>query len=53
MSSPAQSTDMDLADVFAYVEAHHQEFLDRLLAYVRMPSISAHGVGMAEVAEHT
>jgi len=52
MSSSGQPTDIDLTDVFAYVEAHRQEFLDRLLAYVRMPSISAHGVGMAEVAEH-
>jgi acetylornithine deacetylase/succinyl-diaminopimelate desuccinylase-like protein len=42
----------DLADVFAYVDAHRQEFLDRLIDYVRRPSISAHGLGIAEVAEY-
>ncbi len=52
MSTTSQPNDIDLADVFAYVDQHRQEFLDRLLEYVRMPSISAHGVGMAEVAEH-
>lgn len=41
----------DLADLFAYVEQHRQEFIDRLIDYVRRPSISAHGLGMAEVAE--
>lgn len=43
----------DLSDVFAYVDAHQQEFLDRLIAYLRMPSISAHGLGIAEVAQYT
>jgi len=42
----------DLSDVFAYVDAHQQEFLDRLIAYLRMPSISAHGLGIAEVAQY-
>ncbi len=42
----------DLSDVFAYVDAHRQEFLDRLIAYLRMPSISAHGLGIAEVAQY-
>ena len=41
----------DLARVFAYVDAHQQEFIDRLLAYVARPSISAHGVGIRETAE--
>src|SRR5437660_1527418 len=41
-----------LADVFEYVEAQRQRSIDRLLEYVRMPSISAHGVGIGEVAEH-
>src|SRR5262249_34237900 len=40
----------DLADVYAYVDARRQQFIDRLLDYVRRPSISAHGLGMAEVA---
>jgi acetylornithine deacetylase/succinyl-diaminopimelate desuccinylase-like protein len=42
----------DLRDVFAYVDAHRQAFLDRLVEYVRMPSISAYGEGIAEVAGH-
>lgn len=37
--------------VFAYIDAQRQSFIDRLLDYVRRPSISAHGVGMAEVAD--
>jgi hypothetical protein len=39
-----------LTPVFAYIDAHRQSFLDQLLDYLRMPSISAHGVGMASVA---
>ena len=42
----------DLTDVFAYIDAHRQEYLDRLFAYLRQPSISAHGLGIAETAEH-
>lgn len=41
-----------LDDVFTYIDAHRQQFLDRLFDYLRMPSISAYGTGMAEVAEH-
>ncbi len=40
----------DLARVLDYVEAHRQAFIDRLLAYVARPSISAHGVGIEETA---
>jgi acetylornithine deacetylase/succinyl-diaminopimelate desuccinylase-like protein len=40
----------DLSDIFAHVDAQRQPFLDRLFAYLRMPSISAHGTGIAEVA---
>ena len=40
-----------LAQVLAYVDAHGQEFIDRLLAYVSQPSISAHGVGIRETAD--
>lgn len=40
----------DLTDIFAHVDAQRQPFLDRLFAYLRMPSISAHGIGIAEVA---
>jgi len=42
----------DLADVFAYVDAHEGAFLDRLTAYLRQPGISAQGVGIAETAAH-
>ena len=46
-----ESSPPDLARVFAYVDAHQQEFIDRLLAYVARPSISAHGVGIRETAD--
>ena len=39
-----------LMPVFAYIDARRQAFLDQLLDYLRMPSISAHGVGIASVA---
>src|SRR5438270_2558943 len=42
----------DLSDVFAYVDEHQQDFLDRLIDYVKRPSISAHGLGIAEVAQY-
>jgi len=48
----AQGGNLDLADVFAYVDEHREEFVDQLIDYVRRPSISAHGVGIAEVAEY-
>ena len=41
-----------LEGVFAHIDAHRDEYLQRLIDYVRMPSISAHGLGIAEVAEH-
>jgi acetylornithine deacetylase/succinyl-diaminopimelate desuccinylase-like protein len=37
--------------VFDYLAAHQQSALDRLFAYLRMPSISAHGTGMQQVAD--
>src|SRR5687768_4991332 len=42
---------MALAETFAYVDARRQAFIERLFAYLRMPSISAHGSGIAENAE--
>ena len=42
----------EMADVFAHVDAHRQDFLDRLFAYLRQPSISAHGLGIASVARY-
>jgi len=41
----------ELGGVFGYVDAHREVFIERLIDYVRRPSISAHGVGIAEVAE--
>lgn len=38
-----------LAAVFAHIEANRSAFLDRLLAYLRHPSISAQNIGIAEV----
>lgn len=46
---PFQTTP-DLSDVFAYIDAHRQQFLERLIDYVRRPSISAQGTGIGEVA---
>ncbi len=42
----------DLTAIFAHIDAHRQDYLDRLFAYLRQPSISAHGLGIAETAEH-
>jgi acetylornithine deacetylase/succinyl-diaminopimelate desuccinylase-like protein len=42
----------DLGAVFAHVDAHREEFLDRLAAWVRVPSVSATGQGMPEAAGH-
>lgn len=40
-----------LTNLFAYIDAHRQPFLDRLIEYLRMPSISAEGIGIADVAD--
>jgi acetylornithine deacetylase/succinyl-diaminopimelate desuccinylase-like protein len=50
VSSPAAQR--NLSEVFAYVDAHRQDYLERLIDYVRRPSISAHGEGIAEVAAY-
>ena len=39
-----------LDNVFAHIDQSRPAYLDRLLAYLRMPSISAHGTGIAENA---
>lgn len=41
-----------LDDVFAYIDARREEYLGRLSEYLRRPSISAHGEGIAAVAEY-
>lgn len=42
----------NLAPLFAHVDAHRAEFLARLIDYVRRPSISAYGEGIAETADY-
>ena len=52
MNTPSPRPTPDLSDVFAYVDAHRQEFLERLIEYVRRPSISAYGEGIDVVADY-
>ncbi len=42
--------DSDLQKVFDHVEASRDEFITRVMDYVRHPSISAHNLGIREVA---
>jgi acetylornithine deacetylase/succinyl-diaminopimelate desuccinylase-like protein len=42
---------VDLTAVFEYIKTHQDEFIQRLIDYVSMPSISAHGIGIGEVAD--
>jgi acetylornithine deacetylase/succinyl-diaminopimelate desuccinylase-like protein len=37
---------------FDHIDAHADGYLDRLIDYLRRPSISAHGEGMGEVADY-
>ena len=41
---------MDHSAIYASIESRRDEYVARLIDYVRRPSISAHGLGMAEVA---
>src|SRR5438874_10157077 len=52
MVTPLSQNVPDLTDVFAYIDDHREEFLARLFDYLRRPSISAHGVGIGEVAAY-
>jgi acetylornithine deacetylase/succinyl-diaminopimelate desuccinylase-like protein len=40
-----------MRDVYAYIDAHQDEFIADLQALVRQPSISAQNVGLRECAE--
>jgi acetylornithine deacetylase/succinyl-diaminopimelate desuccinylase-like protein len=40
-----------LSDVFSHIDAERESFLRRLIDYVRHPSISAHNIGIREVAD--
>ncbi len=42
----------DLSAVFAYIEQQRARYLERLIDYVRRPSISAYGEGIGEVAAY-
>jgi acetylornithine deacetylase/succinyl-diaminopimelate desuccinylase-like protein len=44
-------TQSNLEGIFAYIDARQQEYLARLIDYVHRPSISAHGVGIAETGQ--
>ena len=52
MSASSSDSALNLTPVFAYIDQHRQEFLDRLIDYVRRPSISAYGEGIGEVADY-
>lgn len=52
MTHISAQSQLDLSDVFAYVDDQRDAFLARLIDYVRRPSISAHGIGMGEVATY-
>jgi acetylornithine deacetylase/succinyl-diaminopimelate desuccinylase-like protein len=52
MAASPSDGPLNLADVFSYIDEHRQDFLDRLIDYVRRPSISAYGQGIGEVAEY-
>lgn len=41
---------LNLDDVFAYITAHREQNLARLIDYLSRPSISAHGQGITQVA---
>lgn len=41
---------MSLERIFAHIDAHRESHLERVMDYVRHPSISAHDVGIADVA---
>ena len=40
-----------LDQVFAHIEANSESFIQRVMDYVRHPSISAQNIGIREVAE--
>jgi acetylornithine deacetylase/succinyl-diaminopimelate desuccinylase-like protein len=46
------TTEAALAPLFQYIDEQRPVFLARLFDYLRMPSISAYGEGMAEVAAY-
>lgn len=51
MTLSSHHTGAELSRVFGHIEANKDEFVNRLLDYLRHPSISAHNIGIAEVAQ--
>jgi acetylornithine deacetylase/succinyl-diaminopimelate desuccinylase-like protein len=45
------ANETELSEVFDYIEAHRQDSVQRLIEYVRHPSISAWNQGIAKVAD--
>ncbi|MFN8439249.1 MAG: M20/M25/M40 family metallo-hydrolase [Caldilineaceae bacterium] len=43
-------TNSQLSTIFDHIDRSRQSFIDRLIDYVRQPSISAQGIGIGEVA---
>ena len=43
---------MSLTPLYTYVDQNRETFINRLIDYVRRPSISAYGEGMGEVADY-
>jgi len=40
-----------LPPVFSHIESNQESYIQRLIDYVRHPSISAHDIGIREVSE--
>lgn len=51
MTVPTPDT-LHIADILAYIDERRDEYLARLIDYVRRPSISAYGEGIADVAAY-
>ena len=51
-TSSSRHTAPDLSHISAHIDSHRQQFLDRLIDYVRRPSISAYGEGIDVVADY-
>lgn len=52
MNGSASDMPETLESVFGYIDQRRDEYVNRLIDYVRRPSISAHGIGIAEVADY-
>lgn len=42
----------DLNAVFSHIDQHENQFIDRFIDYLKMPSISAQGIGVEKVANY-